>query len=379
MSAERIPLPKFLKLLTDNQVPVPKAMSAAGKIYKEYYTRNRIAELNDLTLQSLGLSDKETRRQVLSAFRKAGYVPMPSTKRNIDAAGPSTSPKPESKRRRKRTNDDKSKNPYLPSRPLDDDEASNVGSMDFNEVLDESVLVLKTAVINRAPVMAAWATVVLECMGFQREEALSIAAAYTEMNAISKGIALGIYDQSMDVKNDAVKGGSQSYVELMGRSPVFKTQGSGQWRALLKGAPASPSTPYSYITRSFRQTTPYIVGALRLLATSFPPEVLPKRAWDLYSRFRPESSGWGKRAQLSCGKVLALRWQVDNSASGRSGASGETAATSRQDNNIGEPDTDKNGEHLTPIVVEEPQAPTVETPPGECIAVDTTTDDNKTD
>ena len=36
------------------------------------------------------------------------------------------------------------------------------------------VLKQKSVIVNRAPMMTAWATVVAECMGFQREEALSI-------------------------------------------------------------------------------------------------------------------------------------------------------------------------------------------------------------
>lgn len=86
--------------------------------------------------------------------------------------------------------------------------------------------------------MTAWATIVAERIGFKREEALSIgtdissealycshlawptASAYTEMNAISKGVSLGIYKDSAERGMEAVKGGSQSYVELMGRRYV---------------------------------------------------------------------------------------------------------------------------------------------------------------
>lgn len=67
--------------------------------------------------------------------------------------------------------------------------------MDFNDVLDEEVgafvflgiisavsstdaydkvLKVKRTVINRAPLMTAWATIVAERLGFEREEALSI-------------------------------------------------------------------------------------------------------------------------------------------------------------------------------------------------------------
>lgn len=43
------------------------------------------------------------------------------------------------------------------------------------------------------------------------------ASAYTEMNAVSKGVSLGIYKDGEERGMEAVKGGSQSYVELMGR------------------------------------------------------------------------------------------------------------------------------------------------------------------
>lgn len=90
--------------------------------------------------------------------------------------------------------------------------------------------------VNRAPVMTAWATVVAERMGFKREEALSIgelnlrlitefnlmlfnhiASAYTETNAISKGVSLGIFDQKKGKGIELAKGESQPYVDIMGR------------------------------------------------------------------------------------------------------------------------------------------------------------------
>lgn len=67
--------------------------------------------------------------------------------------------------------------------------------MDFNDILDEEVgpffflgivsavlstdaynevLKVKSTVVNRAPLMTAWATIVAERLGFEREEALSI-------------------------------------------------------------------------------------------------------------------------------------------------------------------------------------------------------------
>lgn len=62
----------------------------------------------------------------------------------------------------------------LPNRPPEELESAECGNFDFNEVLDEDLLKVKGTVINRAPIMTAWATTVAERLGFAREEALSI-------------------------------------------------------------------------------------------------------------------------------------------------------------------------------------------------------------
>lgn len=118
---------------------------------------------------------------------------------------------------------------------------------------------VKFTVINRAPIMTVWSFVVAERLGFQREEALSIgmsinyapnttlakvlldalslflriwiawleltsireASVYTEMNAISKGVSLGIYGEGKRKGIEASKDGSQPYVDLMGRRYVL--------------------------------------------------------------------------------------------------------------------------------------------------------------
>jgi len=193
----------------------------------------------------------------------------------------------------------------LPDGPTD--EASTYGSLEFNEVLDEDVLKTKTTVVNRAPLMTAWATVVAERMGFQREEALSIANVYTEMNAISKGVSLGIFDASRNNGMEAARAGSQPYVDIMGRRvPLYQMQ-SEKWRALSNNSPAQPGTAFSYISRAFRQTTSHVIGALRLLANSYGPQELNEKGFGLYAEFRPSVEGWGGRGELRCDKILALR------------------------------------------------------------------------
>ncbi|KAG1806733.1 uncharacterized protein HD556DRAFT_334202 [Suillus plorans] len=321
----QLTLPAFLKVLTSNNVPVPKAMAVASKVYKESNTASLLAQLTDLKLKVSGVEDKETRKLVLAAIRKAGYIAQPSRlglepkpksdrSKSFDGqpvAGPSeprvsnavqvvTTPV-----KRKRKRDDDLLNELLPDGPPD--EAAAYGSLEFNEVLDETVLNTKFTVVNRAPLMTAWATVVAERLGFEREEALSIASVYTEMNAISKGVSLGLFDKPREKEIELIKDSTQPYVDLLGRRiPLYRTQNE-TWRALDNTSPALPSTAFSYISRAFRQTTPYVIGALRLLAKSFPPPELNNKGFGLYAEFRPDVDGWGKRGEVRCEQILSLR------------------------------------------------------------------------
>ena len=47
--------------------------------------------------------------------------------------------------------------------------------------------------VNRAPVLTLWAAVVAECLGFDREEALTLGRAVAGLNAYSKGVSLGLF------------------------------------------------------------------------------------------------------------------------------------------------------------------------------------------
>lgn len=231
------------------------------------------------------------------------------------------------------------------------------GGHDFHEILDEEALKHKFTVVNRAPVMMAWSCVVAERLGFSRDEALSIgklqhsssllkasrpppqnisakkktpllvlvlvrckASVYTEMNAVSKGVSLGVFDKKRetDLKAAHAEVEAQPYVDLLGRRiPLFRIA-SGSWRAFTTednngcstpgGGAAAPRSAYSYITRSLRQTAPAVLGAMRLLAESYDdPVELNRVGFALYADFRPDVSGWGKRGELRCETLLGLR------------------------------------------------------------------------
>ncbi|KAL1747731.1 hypothetical protein HDZ31DRAFT_31287 [Schizophyllum fasciatum] len=313
MDDAKIALPKFLRLFTDNGVPVKTAMAVSGKIYKTYNAPNSLRALEDISLVRAGVDDKDTRKLVLSALRKAGYGPARAAGKRLAETDPVAGPSSEAltattpTRKRRRTED---KNDLLPSAAPDD--ASQYGSLDFAEVLDPARIAGHRTIVNRAPLMTAWASVVAERLGFAREEALSIASAFTEMNAITKGVSLGIYDKGKSKALDA--GGTQPYVDLMGRRvALFRLQGArgedAQWRALAprEGKPVAPSAAFAYISRALRHTAPYVVGALRLLAASYAPDELNTKGYALYAEFRPVVEGWGQRSEVSCDTILALR------------------------------------------------------------------------
>ena len=51
----------------------------------------------------------------------------------------------------------------------------------------------ETILVNRAPVLILWASVVVERMGYDQKPALSLGKAVTGNNAQIKGRSLGIY------------------------------------------------------------------------------------------------------------------------------------------------------------------------------------------
>lgn len=113
-------------------------------------------------------------------------------------------------------------------------------------------------------------------------------------------------------------------------SALYETQ-AGHWRALANNNPAKPSTAFSYISRSLRQTTPHVIGAMRLLANSYNPQQLNRDGFSLYAEFRPTVEEWGGRGELRCDKILALRRKIGKQGAGsdQEVTNGESEATSQ--------------------------------------------------
>lgn len=181
------------------------------------------------------------------------------------------------------------------------------------------------------------------------------------MNAISKGVSLGIYDKKREADLKAAHANeAQPYVDLLGRRvPLYRTA-SGSWRAFTTedssgndtpgGGGAPPGAAYSYITRALRQTAPAVLGAMRLLAESYgDPTELNRMGFALYADFRPDVDGWGKRGELRCETLLGLRKKGSKNEP-QLGSRSSEATAAEHDNQIAVTDgTQGDAEHVKSV------------------------------
>ena len=165
--------------------------------------------------------------------------------------------------------------------------------------------------INRAPVLTLWATIVAERLGFHQDEALSLGKVVAALNAQSKGQRLGIYKPvPQEVKKArARKRGEEFLIEICGRSvPAVNT--TDGVRAVIKDEPIEASSVERYLESKFGESLRSVRAAMRELAKTFRPDQLSKNAFSLYERFRPAIPegvrGWGAKGKLDIDRIRSL-------------------------------------------------------------------------
>jgi len=169
-----------------------------------------------------------------------------------------------------------------------------------------------TIQVNRAPVLALWAAVVAERLGFTHDEALTLGRAVAGLNAYSKGVSLGLIHPAPEAVREQRKKlqkGKTLTVALLGRAvPVVRT--SDGLRALTKDKPDEPTAVTRYLEGKFEDALPDVRAAMNQLARSRPPKELAANAYALYEKFRPAvpagTRGWGAKGELDLEKLKAL-------------------------------------------------------------------------
>lgn len=338
-------LPDLLKTLSSKGgLPLRDAMAVAGKLINaRANTPSSLAHISLIMLQDIGIESEEDRKRTVLAFKgkkAAGIVSsspsggVAASTKGTNAVGLALDFGANRKRRRIAEDDETLSREYGNMKALDDRPGSCRRpkleiEYTFNEILDQTLLQGRYAVVNRAPVMTVWATILLEKLNFSRPEALSLAHCYVNYTSTMRGISLGIIPAAEKERAVHIVGPNQPHFELMGvKIPVMQMQ-DGSYRGISAGEVVGPEKAFNYMRRSMAQTLSSVVGALTLLADSFMEpiqeqegsqtdtkteamkygaDLLNSRGYDLYAEFRPSTSGeWGKKGRLWYDKVLALR------------------------------------------------------------------------
>jgi len=168
--------------------------------------------------------------------------------------------------------------------------------------------------INRAPVLTLWAVVVAERLGFNHDEALSLAKAVAGLTAQSKGRRLGIFTPTpKELKQVRERErGEEFWVELLGRHLPAVTTEEGV-RAVTKSKPIEPAGVKRYLESKFGESFPEVEKAMVELAGAFDPDELAQQGFSLYEQFRPKipegATGWGAKGDLDLGRIRMLAAQ----------------------------------------------------------------------
>jgi hypothetical protein len=166
--------------------------------------------------------------------------------------------------------------------------------------------------VNRAPVLTLWASIVAERLGQPHATALTLGKAVAGLNAQAKGRRLGIYEESAKPRTRKPAGrktAAQAPIELLGRAvPVVSTPDG--LRAVVKDRPERPESVERYLEQKFGAALPAAREAMNALAKAYRPGELAAIAYELYERFRPRIPdgvrGWGAKGPLDLDAIRAM-------------------------------------------------------------------------
>jgi hypothetical protein len=170
---------------------------------------------------------------------------------------------------------------------------------------------MKTISINRAPVLTLWAALVVQRLGFDEDEALTLGKAVAGLNAQAKGRRLGIFKPHEEKAKKAreKERGERFLIEVLGR-PVPATNTEDGIRAARGRNPIDPDSVRRYLENKFGGELKAARSAMQKLAQAYRPQELAHDAYRLYERFRPTIpegvKGWGVRGDLDLGQIEGM-------------------------------------------------------------------------
>lgn len=168
-------------------------------------------------------------------------------------------------------------------------------------------------IINRAPVLTLWGTIVAERLGYDREAALTLGKGAAGLNAQSKGRMIGVFGEPKAPEGSGPPRkaglGEEFWIDICGRGVPAKDTDEGI-RAVVKDKPIEPETVQTYLESKFGESLEAVRDAMEELAAAFEPEMLETAAYGLYEKFRPSiepgKRGWGQKGELDLDFVRSL-------------------------------------------------------------------------
>lgn len=167
--------------------------------------------------------------------------------------------------------------------------------------------------INRAPVLTLWASIVAEHMGYERDTALTLGKCVAGLNAQSKGRMLGIYGPPKGPEGGGPPKktglGEDFWLDLCDRGVPCQHTEEGI-RAVIKDKPIDPAGVEKYLDGKFGEDLDRVHEAMAQLARAFGPDELAAVAYSLYEQFRPAippgRRGWGAKGTLDLDFIRSL-------------------------------------------------------------------------
>jgi hypothetical protein len=177
-------------------------------------------------------------------------------------------------------------------------------------------------IVNRAPVLTLWGSVVAERLGHPRDTALTLGRAVGGSTARLKVRIVGqeewrIPDPDTPPRREE---DVRAPVYLLGKTIGLLPSADGKLRAAFRTLPtaglevadeflpANPTEIERYLAKAFGEYLAGVRAAMEALAQRYEPTELNRIGFRLYEEFRPEIplgySGGGAKAALEVGKIL---------------------------------------------------------------------------
>jgi hypothetical protein len=171
---------------------------------------------------------------------------------------------------------------------------------------------MPSILVNRAPVLTLWAAVVAQRLGHPADTALTLGRAVAGSAARVKARSIGREERKADQGTDTPRPAAEQAttpVLLLGKAIRLLPTADGELRAADGDQPADPAAVQRYLAKAFGDHLAAVRGAMEELARRHDPAELNRVGFRLYERFRPEippgNEGWGAKAALDVGKILA--------------------------------------------------------------------------